>query len=57
MALAYNEVLYRISEAGGSDYDLTNSGMDLPKWTLKECDANGEETGRYLPTLDNLIEW
>lgn len=57
IAITYNDVLYRLSEAGGDDYDLPNSGMDLPDWTLRERTSMGEETGRYLPELHNLIEW
>ena len=57
IATAYNDVLYRISDSEGDDYDLPYGGMGLPDWTLKERDEDGEETGRVLPELHNLIEW
>ena len=57
IATAYNDVLYRISDSEGDDYDLPYGGMGLPDWTLKERDEDGEETGGVLPELHNLIEW
>ncbi|HEY9160986.1 MAG TPA: hypothetical protein VIS94_07875 [Desulfomonilia bacterium] len=52
---ALNEVLYRLSDPAGSDYDLENEGEGLPSWTLMETNANYEVTGRHVTELHNLI--
>ncbi|MED1622471.1 hypothetical protein [Bacillus pseudomycoides] len=58
---AVNEILYRLSDAGGGDYDLPNEGEDLPSWRLEEYTAqsgnpmNVERTGRLLLELHNIF--
>lgn len=58
---AINEILYRLSDAGGGDYDLPNEGEDLPSWRLEEYTAqsgnpmNVERTGRLLLELHNIF--
>lgn len=54
---SYNEVLYRLVEPSGADYDLDNTGADLPSWRLVEVDENGKLTGRYIQELHNLIPY
>ncbi|PFK36861.1 hypothetical protein COI93_15625 [Bacillus cereus] len=58
---AMNEILYRLSDPCGGDYDLPNEGEDLPSWRLEEYTAqsgnpmNVERTGRFLLALHNLF--
>ena len=58
---AINEILYRLSDAGGGDYDLPNEGEDLPSWRLEEYTAqsgnpmNVERTGRLLLELHTIF--
>ncbi|MGI0532104.1 hypothetical protein KFD70_06900 [Bacillus pfraonensis] len=58
---AMNEILYRLSDAGGGDYNLPNEGEDLPSWRLAEYTAqsgnpmNVKPTGRLLLELHNLF--
>ncbi|PEY29936.1 hypothetical protein CN354_26405 [Bacillus cereus] len=58
---AINEMLYRLSDPCGGDYDLPNEGEDLPSWRLQEYTAqsgnpmNVKRTGRYLLELHNIF--
>ena len=58
---AMNEILYRLSDPCGGDYDLPNEGEDLPSWRLEEYTAqsgnpmNVKPTGRHLLELHNLL--
>lgn len=52
---AINEVLYRLSDPAGSDYDLENEGEGLPSWTLMERDPNYGVTGRHVSETHSLI--
>ncbi|MED4651728.1 hypothetical protein [Bacillus pseudomycoides] len=58
---AMNGILYRLSDAGGGDYDLPNEGEDLPSWRLEEYTAqsgnpmNVERTGRLLLELHTIF--
>ncbi|WP_026590632.1 hypothetical protein [Bacillus sp. UNC437CL72CviS29] len=58
---AMNEILYRLSDAGGGDYDLPNEGEELPSWRLEEYSPhngnpmNVERTGRLLLELHNIF--
>ncbi|EKQ52396.1 MULTISPECIES: hypothetical protein [unclassified Clostridium] len=52
---AFNEVLYRLSDPAGGDYDLENEGEGLPSWRLKERNLNNEVTKRTLAEMHNLI--
>ncbi len=52
---SYNEVLYRISDPCGADYDLEDEGNGYPRWRLKEVDSNGNETERFVPELHDLV--
>jgi hypothetical protein len=52
---AFNEVLYRISDSAGSDYDLENEGKGLPSWCLKERDSECKVTERPLAETHSLI--
>lgn len=56
-----NEILYRLSDPCGGDYDLPNEGEELPSWRLEEYTAqsgnpmNVERTGRLLLELHNIF--
>jgi hypothetical protein len=58
---AINEILYRLSDPCGGDYDLPNEGEELPSWRLEEYTAqsgnpmNVERTGRLLLELHNIF--
>lgn len=54
---SYNDVLYRISDPAGSDYDLDDDGDNLATWKLIEIDKDNRKTGRYIPELHNLIPY
>lgn len=62
--MAYNSVLYRISDPGGGDYDLENEGEGLPSWTLIERthrNKNGNEqevsTERILAEMHSIFPY
>lgn len=52
---AFNEVLYRLSDPAGGDYDLENEGEGLPAWSLRERVLNYEVTERSLAEMHSLI--
>lgn len=52
---AFSEVLYRLSDPAGGDYDLENEGQGLPSWTLMERDSKRVVTGRRLAETHSLI--
>ncbi|RII33696.1 hypothetical protein D2A34_18415 [Clostridium chromiireducens] len=52
---AFNEVLYRLSDPAGGDYDLEDEGESLPSWTLIERDSNGSRNERHLTETHSLI--
>ena len=52
---AYNELLYRLDDPAGADYDLDDEGSGLPSWALKERDGAGRETGRTLQGLSSVF--
>lgn len=52
---AFSQVLYRLSDPAGSDYDLKNEGEGLPSWTIMEKDANRKVTDRRLAETHSLI--
>jgi hypothetical protein len=52
---AFCNVLYRLSDAAGADYDLEGEGADLPSWTLMERDSNYVVTERYVTETHSLI--
>ncbi|MEH6848904.1 hypothetical protein [Bacillus pseudomycoides] len=59
---AINEVLYRLSDPCGGDYDLPNEGEELPVWRLEEFSKSHNEktfsierTGWSLLELHNIF--
>jgi hypothetical protein len=52
---AFSQVLYRLSDPAGGDYDLENEGDGLPSWSLMERDANRVITERRLTETHSLI--
>ncbi|WP_051542021.1 hypothetical protein [Clostridium lundense] len=50
-----NEVLYRLSDPAGGDYNLENEGNGLPSWTLMEVDSNNKVTKKRLAETHSLI--
>lgn len=59
---AYRDVLFRLEDPAGLDYDLKNEGNSLPSWVLKEIlkkkDGNNvvtEESERHLHGLFDML--
>ena len=50
-----NEVLYRLDDPAGSDYDLPGEGERLPSWVLKERDSSKEETNRIMWGMHSMF--
>lgn len=52
---AIYEVLYRLDDASGGDYDLDDLGESLPSWVLKERDPSRQETARAIYGMHELF--
>jgi hypothetical protein len=51
--MAFNNVLYRLDDPAGADYDLKNEGEELPSWVLKEVVFDAENND-YKETKRNI---